>query len=56
MVVLLGDWRFPSHGQTDDGMTVASDSQFEKGDRPVTKRDAGLPTASPFPLLCWLLR
>ncbi len=23
MVVLLGDWRFPSHGQTENGMTVA---------------------------------
>ncbi len=23
MVVLLGDWRFSSHGQTEDGMTVA---------------------------------
>ncbi len=22
MVVLLGHWRFSSHGQTDDGMTV----------------------------------
>ncbi len=23
MVVLLGDWRFSSHGQAEDGMTVA---------------------------------
>ena len=23
MVVLLGDWRFPPHGQTENGMTVA---------------------------------
>ncbi len=28
MVVLLGDWRFSSHGQTDDGLTVAPELNY----------------------------